>query len=174
MAFRSIEDEQACPCGAGRMYSDCCEIFISGQGNPSTPESLMRSRYTAYYLGDMNYISTTMKSPASDHFDENSAREWASKITWCDLKIIRTKHDALKGYVEFIASYLANGKKSILHEISEFQFVNGKWYYVDGIHPDKPSIPPIAEKIGRNDPCPCGSNKKFKKCCGHTLKQNGE
>jgi uncharacterized protein YecA (UPF0149 family) len=22
------------------------------------------------------------------------------------------------------------------------------------------------EKIGRNDPCPCGSGKKYKKCCG--------
>ncbi|GAF75123.1 unnamed protein product, partial [marine sediment metagenome] len=24
-------------------------------------------------------------------------------------------------------------------------------------------------KVGRNDPCPCGSGKKFKKCCGRNL-----
>jgi len=26
---------------------------------------------------------------------------------------------------------------------------------------------PFVNKIGRNDPCPCGSGKKYKKCCGN-------
>lgn len=37
-----------------------------------------------------------------------------------------------------------------------------------GIASGNPAIPPAqfdASKIGRNDPCPCGSGKKFKKCC---------
>ena len=25
------------------------------------------------------------------------------------------------------------------------------------------------EKVGRNDPCPCGSGKKFKRCCGNGM-----
>jgi hypothetical protein len=35
-----------------------------------------------------------------------------------------------------------------------------------GLLPQKESEPMRATKIGRNDPCPCGSGKKFKKCCG--------
>jgi len=42
---------------------------------------------------------------------------------------------------------------------------------------DEPALPPPVEpihreerEIGRNDPCPCGSGKKYKKCCG---KQKG-
>ena len=29
----------------------------------------------------------------------------------------------------------------------------------------KPAQPPAAHKIGRNEPCPCGSGKKYKRCC---------
>ncbi|MBK0365596.1 SEC-C domain-containing protein [Salmonella enterica] len=35
-------------------------------------------------------------------------------------------------------------------------FRDDMWYYIDGTRP----------QLGRNDPCPCGSGKKFKKCCG--------
>ena len=37
---------------------------------------------------------------------------------------------------------------------------------------DEPQLPPPVEPVqadktpGRNDPCPCGSGKKYKKCCG--------
>ena len=30
----------------------------------------------------------------------------------------------------------------------------------------RPKVKTAAEKVGRNDPCPCGSGKKYKKCCG--------
>ncbi|MBN2684480.1 MAG: SEC-C domain-containing protein [Pontiellaceae bacterium] len=32
----------------------------------------------------------------------------------------------------------------------------------------KPAVPVVrkGEKVGRNDPCPCGSGRKYKKCCG--------
>jgi SWIM/SEC-C metal-binding protein len=51
------------------------------------------------------------------------------------------------------------------------------WHYIIGFEPDEPEDlsdlekklnPPQvihSEKNGRNDPCPCGSGKKFKKCC---------
>jgi SWIM/SEC-C metal-binding protein len=52
------------------------------------------------------------------------------------------------------------------------------WHYIIGFEPDKPEdisdlekmlnpiLPVTSQKIGRNDPCPCGSGKKYKKCCG--------
>jgi len=149
---------QHCPCGTGKSYADCCGVFISNQKLPLTPEALMRSRYTAYTRANIDYIIQTMKSPAADNFDVKDAEEWAKTVNWIGLDVIKTKYDANQGIVEFRAHYSLDGKKNILHEISEFRFENGKWYYVDGTIPN--------QKIGRNDPCPCGSNKKYKKCCG--------
>lgn len=56
-----------------------------------------------------------------------------------------------------------NGKKDFIHEISEFHHLAGQWYYVNGKH--KQSKPYTKVKIGRNDPCVCGSGEKYKVCC---------
>jgi len=62
-------------------------------------------------------------------------------------------------------------------EIASIFDKNG-WKFILGIEPDKPEDisdlekllnqpkPVRSVKIGRNDPCPCGSGKKYKKCCG--------
>ncbi|MCC2666593.1 MAG: putative motif domain protein [Gammaproteobacteria bacterium] len=130
-----MQNHHACPCGTNKAYLDCCGIFISNQKKPSTPEELMRSRYTAYTERNIDYIAQTMKSPAADNFDTEATRAWAKKINWTGLKIIRTTHDARKGTVEFCAYYSMDNKKNVLHEISQFSFENEKWYYVDGTHP---------------------------------------
>jgi SWIM/SEC-C metal-binding protein len=65
-----------------------------------------------------------------------------------------------------------------LKEVAAIFEENG-WKYTIGLEPDKPEDitdletllnppkPKIAEKkVGRNEPCPCGSGKKYKKCCG--------
>lgn len=127
------ENKESCPCGTAKAYLDCCGIFISNQKEPSTPEELMRSRYTAYHQADIDYIIRTMKSPAADNFDAEDAREWAKKISWTKLEIIKTQQDSNKGIVEFRAHYSLDGKKNLLHEISKFNFENGKWYYVQGL-----------------------------------------
>jgi SWIM/SEC-C metal-binding protein len=63
------------------------------------------------------------------------------------------------------------------HQVLKICDDNG-WKVVIGIEPDKPEdiievnrllYPPepqkAEQKVGRNAPCPCGSGKKFKKCC---------
>ncbi|MFZ2631595.1 MAG: PBPRA1643 family SWIM/SEC-C metal-binding motif protein [Desulfosalsimonadaceae bacterium] len=65
-----------------------------------------------------------------------------------------------------------------LKEVSAIFKENG-WQFTIDLEPDKPEDitdleilqnPPktvsVEKKVGRNDPCPCGSGKKFKKCCG--------
>lgn len=126
-----------CPCGSGKTYLDCCSPFISNQKMPSTPEELMRSRYTAYTLNDIDYIVHTMKSPATENFSIEAMRESAQKVTWIGLEVVKSSHDATKGIVEFLAYYLVDNKKAVLHEISEFNFENSKWHYVDGTHANK-------------------------------------
>jgi SEC-C motif-containing protein len=154
-------EKKYCPCGNKKIYTECCGRFIDGTAFPATPEELMRSRYTAYSLGQIDYIEKTMRPPASDHFDAVREKSLVRDTHWDHLTVMNSSFDSNKGYVEFIATYSADGKKNTLHEISEFHFDDGKWYYVDGKQGINPSV-----KIGRNDPCPCGSQKKYKKCCG--------
>jgi SEC-C motif-containing protein len=50
-----------------------------------------------------------------------------------------------------------------MHEKASFIKEDGQWFYVDGDIIKAPQA--RSEKIGRNAPCPCGSGKKYKKCC---------
>lgn len=151
-----------CPCCSGKPYSDCCGPFINGENIPNNPEALMRSRYTAYSQANIDYIAQTMKGPAAKDFNKAEAKQWATAVKWLGLKVITTKTDQSKGWVEFIASYSHDNTLQDIHELSEFHLEKGTWYYVDG----KTFSAENKNSTGRNESCPCGSNKKFKKCCG--------
>jgi SEC-C motif domain protein len=157
-----------CSCHSGKQYTECCEPFISGKSLPKTPEQLMRSRYSAYAAINIDYIARTMRGPAAKDFNKWEAENWARQIEWLGLEIIDTGIQDNDGFVEFIAKYAENGTPGQRHEHSEFHRKDGKWYYVNGKNPSG-STPIYSEhKAGRNDPCPCKSGKKFKKCCGAT------
>jgi SEC-C motif-containing protein len=125
-----------CPCGTGKTYANCCGVFITHEKLPATPEELMRSRYTAFTQVNIEYIGETMKPPAAEKFNFDIAHAWASKITWSGLKVLKTKHKGNKGMVEFIARFKSDGEENNFHEISQFHCIDGKWFYVDGIHPE--------------------------------------
>lgn len=154
-----------CPCGKEISYTTCCGQFLEGGVLPSTPEELMRSRYTAYTLGHIDYIANTMRSPASDDFDLTSAKEFAERVEWLKLEIVETSQQDQIGFVEFLAHFRQNNKRHMIHEKSEFHLIDAKWYYVDGVTPHV-QMPAKVSHVGRNEPCLCGSGKKYKKCCG--------
>jgi SEC-C motif-containing protein len=148
-----------CPCQSQKLYAQCCEPFITGAARPQTPEQLMRSRYTAYTQGNTDYIANTMRDKAAIGYDKESSKTWALSVHWKGLEVLDApKAQPKKGFVEFIASYEENGHMKNIHERSEFSRIGSRWYYVSGMVP----------KIERNDPCPCGSGKKYKKCCAIT------
>ena len=153
-----------CPCGSGRHYEECCGPYLDGTQNPPTAEALMRSRYTAHTREDYPYVLKTCHSstrPADDEFDDTKP------VTWTSLEILRTEgggEEDEKGMVEFVARYQAPGGGTLgLHEIGQFVREDGKWFYLDGEIVKASQAK--SDKIGRNDPCPCGSGKKYKKCC---------
>lgn len=157
-----------CPCGSGKEFSDCCEPFIKGDQLPETAEQLMRSRYSAYATEQIDYIHETLHPAHRADHDRQAARRWAAESDWLGLEILSTeagKAQDDKGVVEFRATYREKGLTRQLHEISQFSKLDGRWYYVDGEMP-KPTTVRNTVKVGRNDPCPCGSGKKYKKCCG--------
>lgn len=123
-----------CPCGSGVNYSGCCGLYHnSKKQSPQSPEKLMRARYTAYTLANIDYIKRTMRSKALQGFNAVDAKKWAMSVSWVGLEIIKTTDVMLnKGYVEFIASFIENGKLHTLHEVSEFIYDGAIWLYIDG------------------------------------------
>ena len=156
-----------CPCGSGLSYSDCCKPYISGNSKAPTAEALMRSRYSAYAEHEIDYIINTCVHRGKDDIDYKSTRDWSEKSKWLGLKIISAEKGGMsdtEGTVEFEAVYERDGLKDIHHETGKFKKENEQWLYVEG-HVSPRTIVRSSPKTGRNEPCPCGSGKKFKHCC---------
>ena len=158
-----------CPCCSGREYTECCGPILEGEAEASTAEALMRSRYSAFVVGNIDHLKTSLHPSERDGFDEDSARSWSEGADWNGLEIRDVKRGGEgddEGVVEFVASYEQDGAQEVHHEIATFRWVEGKWCFVDGKMVGKEPFVRSTPKVGRNDPCPCGSGKKHKKCCG--------
>ena len=158
-----------CPCGSGRAFEDCCSPLISGEQAAATAEALMRSRYSAYVTGVVEYLGDTLHPDHRSDYDAAATRKWAEESQWCGLEIRSVeqgKEGDETGTVEFVASYKADGTIRHHHEFSRFLRQRGRWYYVDGKMAPPETVIRSEPRVGRNDPCPCGSGKKYKKCCG--------
>ncbi|MDD3266293.1 MAG: YchJ family metal-binding protein [Burkholderiales bacterium] len=122
-----------CKCGSGELLLDCCMIFINEDKLPSTPELLMRSRYTAHALGNMQYIAKTMAKKSLEAFDYDEAVKDSKYIKWLKLEVINSQiMGDENGIVEFKAYYRVENKKHLIHEKSRFEMIDNKWFYTDG------------------------------------------
>jgi SEC-C motif-containing protein len=130
----SIALPTACPCDPSRRYADCCGRLHSGAAAADTAEALMRSRYSAYVLGDLEYLR------ASWHADTCPAElDFDPAVRWLGLEVKRHQPHGETAVVEFVARYRVGGGSAVrLHEISRFARVEGRWVYVDGEFPPQP------------------------------------
>ena len=119
-----------CYCGSGQAFENCCRPYINGERNPSTAEVLMRSRYSAYATGAIDYLINTTAASERKYYSKNDIQKWASESKWQKLEII----NATQNTVEFKAYFLdKNMQPQIHHEKSTFVNENGNWFYADGI-----------------------------------------
>jgi SEC-C motif-containing protein len=157
-----------CPCGSGLDYEICCGPYIAGTKEPPTAEALMRSRYTAYAVHNIDHIINTCYADGKTDIDRKETQAWSEESTWLGLKILAVEKGGVndtEGTVEFEASYERRGLKDRHHETARFKKHAGRWLYEEG------NVAPVtvvrsSPKVGRNDPCPCGSGKKYKLCHG--------
>jgi SEC-C motif-containing protein len=153
-----------CRCGSGIDYAQCCGPFHSGEKKPATAEALMRSRFTAYALRNADYLQNTWDAagrPEAIDFSKET-------VEWLRLEIAKVKKGGAKdnkGVVEFKAYYLQDGEEYVMNEISQFVKRANGWFYLDGVVKSIGKVGLQANQ-GKNAPCPCGSGKKFKRCCG--------
>ncbi len=162
------DTNELCPCGSGKKYGECCGPIIAGTAPAATAEALMRSRYTAYVKHEIDHIVNTCTEEEKQEIDIEETRKWAEESTWYGLQILATDKGGEKddeGVVDFTATYSRKGLRDVHKERAYFLKKDGKWLYDQGeLIPT--TIIREGKKVGRNDPCPCGSGKKYKHCCG--------
>jgi SEC-C motif domain protein len=147
-----------CPCGSEQLLTLCCGLYHAGTPAPSA-EALMRSRYSAYALGLIDYLVRSTLPAQQAGIDHDAIRAWSLGSTWLGLEIEQAQLIEGKpqhAYVTFTAHWRDAGGAHSHRERSAFVRNNGQWYFID---------PTVELKLGRNDACPCASGQKFKKCC---------
>ncbi|TBV06771.1 YchJ family protein [Phytopseudomonas dryadis] len=152
----------SCPCGSGDALSDCCGRYHDGVPAPCA-ESLMRSRYSAYVLGNIDYLLATTLPAQRAALDVDGIRAWSLRSTWLGLEVEHV--EVLGGQPEharvtFVARWHDTAGEHAHRERSAFVQHAGHWYFID---------PTVGLDAKRNDPCPCASGQKFKKCCAAYL-----
>jgi len=125
----------SCPCGSERVYAACCGLLHHGKAAAETAEQLMRSRYSAFAVGDVAYLLRTWDPrtrPRSLTLD--ASRHWDR------LEILRSDRGGprdAEGAVEFRAHYAADRADGTpsesQHEVSRFVRVGGRWLYLDAL-----------------------------------------
>ena len=157
-----------CPCDSGLSYSECCEPYITGAKHAPTAEALMRSHYTAYVVHAIDYIVDTCYED-KEKINRDGIKEWSENSVWLGFKILSVKGgdpESNAGTVIFESTYEKRGLKYVHHEIAQFiKRSDGRWAFEGGeIVPE--TVVRARPKVSRNDPCFCGSGKKYRYCCG--------
>jgi len=116
----------------------------------------MRSRYCAYTLKEIDYLLQTQCQVTDPVAERHAIGAFADSARFQHLHIVASGED----WVEFKAYFRLGKTQELLHERSRFTCKEGIWCYADG------ELYENAVTTGRNDPCFCGSGKKYKKCCG--------
>lgn len=159
---------ELCPCQSKKKFSECCEPILKNSSLANTAEALMRARYTAFTKHQIDFIVDTHHASTREELDRSSVESWAMNSKWLGLEIVQVEKGTAsdqEGKVEFKCHFELDGKVHVHHELSTFKKEGNQWFFVDGslCHSTVRRHEP---KIGRNDPCVCGSGKKYKKCCG--------
>ncbi|MDW6016624.1 YchJ family protein [Vibrio plantisponsor] len=153
----------SCYCGNTQSYSECCQPIHNDHHKAKTPEQLMRARYSAHVVGLVDFIVSTYHPSCNAETDREAIADSVNS-NWKRLQVIKSDNGSTEneGYVHFKAFIEEQGKELCLEERSRFVKEDGLWFYIDGEFPQHNQT----LKLGRNDPCICGSGKKYKKCCG--------
>jgi SEC-C motif-containing protein len=141
--------------------------YLNGEAKAPTAEALMRARYSSYKTGNINFLRDSLSEEQRKDFSYESTEKWSKSAKWIGLEIIHTEaglEEDEEGLVEFKAFFEQDGKPYEHHEKAIFSKTNGEWLYVGSL-PMQKTVKYETPKVGRNDPCPCGSGKKYKKCC---------
>ncbi|WP_353538898.1 YchJ family metal-binding protein [Colwellia sp. KU-HH00111] len=177
---------QQCFCGSGKRFLACCQPFIAQSAQPNTAEQLMRSRFSAYAIGNSQYIYDTYANSSQAAQSVSEIEQWGKACIWLALEIHETHGNtsdndiSAEQFVEFSAYYISDNTLCELRENSRFILEPARvddhnqvqqWRYIDGEISQHCEL----STVKRKDLCPCNyyptawsakKGKKFKQCCG--------
>jgi len=151
------------------LSNEAADQILAGKAKAKTAVELMQARYRAFELGDVDFIMKSHDPDTVEQIDRDSTEAWSKQSEWLGLEILSTEgggEDDMAGTVEFVAKYKVKGAPLEHRERATFRKHNGTWFFVDGAQIAGPPVRREEPKVGRNDPCSCGSGKKYKKCHG--------
>ncbi|MGR6980579.1 YchJ family protein [Testudinibacter sp. P27/CKL/0425] len=153
----TLETVSLCPCQSGKQYADCCAPLHQANTFASSAEQLMRSRYAAYVLQQIDYLVQTTVPAQQPQLQIDAMQRWSASTAWGGLTILHhiPKIGKRHAQVEFNAYFRHANERKQHHELSTFVRIGERWYFLDPTTP-RPSM---------KQPCVCGSGKKFKQCC---------
>lgn len=125
-----------CPCTSKKPYDRCCGPFHAGAAAPETAELLMRSRFSAYALGKVDYLIATRPEAKRPEENREELVTYCKSVQCVGLKIVNREKGGKAddtGIVTFHASLQTNGRRSLHIETSTFARESGRWVYVDGV-----------------------------------------
>jgi SEC-C motif-containing protein len=155
-----------CPCGSSLEFSQCCEPFHLGQKAAQTAEQLMRSRYSAFAVGNIDYIVQTTVPAQQKLLDVPAITAWSQQNQWLGLEVLKqvAKIGKCHAQVEFKARFKDKNNSAAAEqthqELSAFVQHDQRWYFLD---------PTVETQLSLKSPCLCLSGQKFKHCCAPFL-----
>ncbi len=164
--------EQLCPCGSGLSLEACCGPYIDGDKPAPDAPALVRARYSAFALKRYDFLVESVHPDFRGEMTPESLAEGLDDVVWTGLEVGEHHKDVDLGKegrfdtVELKATCMYKGEPRDLEELSFFRWDGDRVYYVDGAAKKQEAYRRPEPKVGRNEPCPCGSGKKYKKCCG--------
>lgn len=156
-----------CYCNSGLKYENCCHPYHKGDAFPPNAEALMRSRYSAYVTGQHQYICDTYSEDKRRTLNAQEIANDSVGVNWLHLLVEEHRESPPTATVTFKAFYAYKGKLHLLHERSNFTQNDNQWFYVDGVFLEGNG----RIKLSKNEPCFCGSGKKFKVCCEKRIRR---
>jgi len=156
--------DRPCPCGTGKTFAQCCEPILARLQPAGSAEQLMRSRFTAHVVRDFEHLHRTCLETSREPYVPDPD---AGGTDWTRL-VIHAHEPGRKpdtAFVDFTAYFRENDTEQAHHEKAEFQRIDGTWFYTRAVRQGPAPIRSTDARVGRNDPCPCGSGRKYKQCC---------
>ena len=158
-----------CPCLTGKPYKNCCEPLHKGKRKALTAEELLRARYSAFVVSDIDFIISSHHSKTSGEVNRDEITKWSKDSKWEGLVILQKEAGEeadSSGTIVFHAKYVLEGELQNHYEKATFEKEEGAWKFYDAQGLSNGPYVRTEPKLGRNDPCHCGSGKKLKKCHG--------
>lgn len=128
--------EQLCPCGIEKTYEMCCYRGHTSIDVIETAEELMRSRYSAFVMADIDYLMKSHHSTTCPIDEKDEILKWTKSVEWLRLEVLNSTKgvkDDIEGAVEFKAYFKENGIVSVIHENSKFLKEHNHWVYLGEI-----------------------------------------